>query len=242
MEKKIVSGGLNYYGFAVGILMMDTKFPRLPGDIGHASTFPFPVLYRTVKGASAKRLVLERDPNLLEPFIKAGTELCSEGVRVITTSCGFLAMFHRQLSQALEVPVLTSSLVQIPLVHAATGFRKVGVLTANAQGLTDLHFESVGASGIPVAVEGVENNYLWTVFRDDMQELDVSQAEKDVVEAAKRLVSRHDDIGGIVLECTNLPPYARAVQQAVGLPVFDIISLIKMAYETVCARDYNDVQ
>lgn len=239
MKKNIVSGGLNYYGIAVGIIMMDTKFPRIPGDIGHASTFPFPVLYRVVKGASAKRLVIERDPSLLEPFIEAGKELCREGVKAITTSCGFLAIFHRQLSQALEVPMFTSSLVQIPLVHAATGFRKVGVLTANSQGLTDLHFESAGASGIPVAVGGVENNYLWTVFRDDLQELDVAQAEKDVVEAAKRLVSKHDDIGGIVLECTNFPPYAKAVQQAVGLPVFDIISLTKMAYETVCIRDYN---
>jgi Asp/Glu/hydantoin racemase len=239
--KTVIVGGHPNYGFAVGIIMLETKFPRIPGDIGNATTFSFPVLYRIVRGASGRRVVIDRDPSLLEPFIEAGQELRREGVKMIATSCGFLAMFHRELCQALDVPVFTSSLVQIPLVYSVTGCRRVGVLTANAGSLTDLHFESVGASGIPLAVEGVEKDYLWTVFRDDLEELDVDRAEKDVVKAAKRLVSKHSDIGGIVLECTNLPPFARSVQQAVGLPVFDIVTLINMGYEAVSRRDYNGV-
>jgi Asp/Glu/hydantoin racemase len=233
-----VKGGRTNYGFTVGIIMLETRFPRIPGDIGNASTFHFPVLYKVVQGASAKRLVLERDRTLLEPFIEAGRELAREGVKAIITSCGFLAMFHRELSQALEVPVYTSSLIQMPLAHAATGFRRVGVVTANAEALTALHFESAGAKGIPVAIEGVEKHYLWTVFRDDLLELDVAEAEKNVVDAARRLVSRHADIGAIVLECTNMPPYAKAVQDAVGLPVFDIVTLTNMAYEIAVRHKY----
>ena len=234
-----VKGGRTNYGFAVGIIMLETRFPRIPGDIGNASTFSFPVLYKVVKGASAKRLVLERDRTLLEPFIEAGRELSREGVKAITTSCGFLAMFHRELSQALDVPVYTSSLIQIPLVHAATGFRRVGVVTANTEALTELHFESVGAKGIPLAIEGVEKHYLWTVFRDDLLELDVREAEKNVIDAARRLVSKHGDVGAIVLECTNMPPYAKAVQDAVGLPVFDIVTLTNMAHEIAVRRKYD---
>jgi len=232
LENKL-NGGLNYYGFPIGIIMMDTKFPRPIGDIGHAGSFPFPVLYKTVRGASASRIVMERDRSMLEPFIEAGRELCEKGVKAIATSCGFLAIFHRELSKALDVPVFTSSLIQIPLVYAATGGRPVGVLTANRDALTDTHFESVGAKDIPIEIEGVENDYLWTVFRDDLKELDLVQAEKDIIAASKRLVAKNSKIGGIVLECTNLPQYAHKVQEAVNLPVFDIVTLIHMAYQTV---------
>ena len=143
---KTVIGGRTNYGQAVGIIMLDTKFPRVPGDIGNAGTFPFPVVYESVKGANPTRVVLESDPALIQPFIEAGRELCRRGVRFIVTSCGFLAVFHREFSQAMDVPVLTSSLIQVSLVHAAVGFGTVGVLTANSRALTKKHFEAVGAA------------------------------------------------------------------------------------------------
>ena len=213
MVMSVIQGGQTNYGFAVGILMLETKFPRIPGDIGNASTFSFPVLYRVVKGASPSRVVMEGDSGLIEPFLVAGRDLIKEGAKVIITGCGFLAKFQREFSQALSVPVFTSSLIQIPLVYHATGCRKVGILTVNAGALTKKHFESVGASGIPVAIEGIEKTHFGEVLLENRPELDVERAERDVVEAAKQLVSKNSDIGAIVLECTNLPPFAKSIQR-----------------------------
>jgi Asp/Glu/hydantoin racemase len=186
---------------------------------------------------------MERAPALIEPFIVAGKDLLKEGVKTIITSCGFLAMFHREFSQALSVPVFTSSLIQIPLVYHATGCRRVGVLTANseAEALTERHFESVGASGIPVAIEGLQKTYFGGVLLNDRPELDVEAAERDVVEAARLLASKNRDIGAIVLECTNFPPFAQSIQRNTGLPVFDIITLTNMAYSTVTRQAYSGI-
>src|SRR5450830_1704998 len=104
------------YGELIGIIMLDTVFPRIPGDVGNATTFPFPVRYKRVNGASVKRVVKEADPQLLQPFIEAAQELEMEGVKAITTSCGFLVMFQKQIADAVKIPVLTSSLLQVPFV------------------------------------------------------------------------------------------------------------------------------
>ncbi|MGD8563407.1 MAG: aspartate/glutamate racemase family protein, partial [Desulfarculaceae bacterium] len=237
-EHKTAADGLK--GYSVGLVMLDTKFTRIPGDIGNPATFSFPLRYQVVKGASINRVVFQRDKSLLEPFLEACQALCQEGVKVLVTTCGFLAMFHRELSQSLEVPIFTSSLLQVPLVYAVTGQRRVGILTANSDTLTDLHFESVGASHIPRAVEGVQHTYFGDFLLNDREgKMDVAAAEQDMVGMANRLVSGHDDIGAIVLECTNMPPFARAVQRAVGLPVFDIVTLTNMAYENVNRRAYS---
>lgn len=95
----------------LGVLMLDTRFPRVVGDIGNPLTFDFPVLYRTLRGASPQRVVRERDPALLAPFIDAGRALVEQGATAITTSCGFLVLFQRELKAALPVPVWTSSLL-----------------------------------------------------------------------------------------------------------------------------------
>lgn len=237
----VIQGGRTNYGFSLGILMLETRFPRIPGDVGNASTFPFPVVYRIVKGASPTRVVMERDPALIEPFVLAGKELIKEGVKAIITSCGFLAMFHREFSQALSVPVFTSSLIQIPLVYHATGGRRVGVLTANSEALTERHFESVGASAIPVAIEGIQDSDFGKVLLNDKEELDRAAAEKDVVEAAKRLIEKNRDIGAIVLECTNFPPFAKSIQDVVGLPIFDIITLTNMVYRVVQREAFQGI-
>jgi len=115
--------GHHSYGQPVGILMLDTLFPRIPGEIGHAATFPFPVIHKVVHGASPKRVVLEGDPSLVEPFVTAARELEEMGVRAITTSCGFLALFHRQIAETIRVPFIASSLMQVPLVSRSGGGR-----------------------------------------------------------------------------------------------------------------------
>jgi aspartate/glutamate racemase len=237
-------GGHNTYGHAIGIIMLDTAFPRPPGDIGNATTFEFPVLYKVVAGASATRLVQQRDPTLLQPFIDAAQELERAGVRAITTSCGFLALFHQQIAEQVSVPVFSSALVQVPLVHQMIGKRRVGILTADRAALTEQHFEGVGwsATDIPVHTVGLEVSQLFApmIFHsEEHPEVDFDRVEEEVVCSAQRLITEAPDVGAIVLECTNLPPYARAIQRATRRPIFDIVTLTKMVHTAVVQPQYT---
>src|SRR5580698_8328613 len=105
---RIAHGGKALYGARVGILMLETRFPRIPGDMGNGTTWPFPVLYRVVPGASPQRVVLEGAAGLLPAFIEAARDLVRLGAEAITTNCGFLALFQRELAAAVGVPVATS--------------------------------------------------------------------------------------------------------------------------------------
>ena len=96
--------------------MLNTVFPRPAGDIGNAATWPFPVRYRVVSAAIPERVVQRPDDALLAAFVEAARERESEGVRAITTSCGFLALYQRELTAAVSVPVATSSLLQVPMI------------------------------------------------------------------------------------------------------------------------------
>ncbi|MBE9551924.1 MAG: aspartate/glutamate racemase family protein, partial [Proteobacteria bacterium] len=117
-NQQIATGGKAVYGAHVGILMLEARFPRIPGDMGNALTWPFPVHYRVVRGASPDRVVRQRAEGLLEDFIAAARELVADGVDGITTNCGFLSLFQDELAAAAGVPVATSSLMQAPMIQA----------------------------------------------------------------------------------------------------------------------------
>lgn len=241
--KGIARGGKNIYGFTIGILMLNTKFPRIPGEMGNATTWDFPVLYKVVKGASPHRVVRESDPALLQPFIQAAQELEQEGVRAITTNCGFLAMFQKEMAAAVNVPVFTSTLMMIPMVYnMLKPNQKVGVITVNAKALSEKHFIGAGAENIPVAIAGLETEEEFThVMLDDWIEMDVDKARAEHIRVAQRLIAENPDIGAIVLECTNMPPYAVDIQRATGLPVFDIVTLVNMVHHAVVRREYTGI-
>lgn len=236
----IVFGGRTNYGQKIGIIMLDTVFPRIPGDVGNATTFDFPVVYKIVKGASISRVVKEADPALIEPFIQAAQELEKEGVGAIATSCGFLAIFQKELSAAVNIPVLSSSLLQVPMAHAIINpGQKVGILTARATSLTEKHFAGVGINGIPVAVHGMEQAHAFSsAFIEGEKSLDVEAARKEMVKEALTLQDKHPSIGAVVLECTNMPPYAKDVQAALNLPVFDVVTLINYAFSTLVRKEF----
>jgi len=233
-----VRGGQNIYGFTVGVLMLDTRFPRIPGDMGNATTFPFPVRYHRVSGAAPDLVVRRGAEGLLDAFIEAARHLEREGVGAITTNCGFLVKFQKQMAAAVRVPVFTSSLLLVPLVHRllAPG-RRVGIMTVNAPSLTPEHLAGAGiGADVPLAVLGMETEKEFTrVMLDDELELDVDAARDEHIRVARRLVSEHPDIGAIVLECTNMPPYAADIRRETGLPVFDITSLVRMAYDALAS-------
>jgi Asp/Glu/Hydantoin racemase len=233
-----VRGGFNQYGFTVGILMLDTRFPRIPGDMGNAATFPFPVRYHRIPGASPDLVVRRGAAGLLDAFIDGARQLEREGVGAVTTNCGFLVKHQAELTAAVRVPVLTSSLLLVPLVHRMLPpGRRVGILTVNAATLGDEHLRGAGIGrDIPLAVAGLEGEKEFTrVLLGDEAELDVDEARDEHVRVARRLVSDHPDIGALVLECTNMPPYAADIQRVSGLPVFDIVSLVTLVHGALAA-------
>ena len=221
-----VRGGKAIYGASVGMLLLETRFPRIPGDGGNAATWPFPMLWRVVGGATPDRVVRDRD-GIVDEFIAAGRELVAMGADGITTNCGFLVLYQDRLSMACGVPVAASSLLQVPWVERLLPpGRRVGVVTVEAASLTPRHLECAGARP-DTPVEGTEDGAeLTRVLLGDELELDVDRAREDVVTAARRLVERNRDVGAIVLECTNMPPYAADVSRATGLPVHDFHSFV----------------
>jgi len=239
MGKK-VAGYKNVYGLPIGIIMLETRVPRIPGDIGNATTWDFPVVYRIVKGASATRVVKEADPKLIKPFIKAAQDLEKLGAKAITTGCGFLAIFQKEMAEAVTIPVFTSSLIQVPLVYRMLkSYQKVGIITADARSLSKKHLACVGADSIPTAIIGTEDEDFSKVFLENEPALDVEKARSSLINVARRLISQHPEVGAIVLECTNMPPYAKSIQEKVNLPVFDICTLTNMVYSTVVRKDFT---
>jgi hypothetical protein len=204
----------------LGVLMLDTRFPRVVGDVGNPASFALPVRHRVVAGASPQRAVRAGDPALLQPFIDTARTLIDEGAVAITTSCGFLVQFQHAMQAALPVPVWTSSLLKLPELAAP------GVVTVDVLSLGEAHLHADGADAtVPVAGLG-HGCHLQRALLDDLPEIDAQQAEADVVDAAQRLVARWPTVREIVLECTNMPPYARAVARATRRPVHHIISLL----------------
>lgn len=227
-------GGQTFYGVPLGILLLDTRFPRIPGDVGHAATWPFPVHYRVVHGAGGAEVVRELTAErFLEPFSVAALELEQSGVSLITTSCGFLVLFQRELQQRLRIPILTSSLLQLPwLLAMLPPERKVGVLTIEGKSLTDAHLAAAGVTDrARVAVQGLDEagGYFTGQILGDQTELDVERSAREHETAARMLLERQPSVGVIVLECTNMPPYAQRIRAATGLPVYDLTTLVGWA-------------
>ena len=233
-----VRGGFNQYGFTVGILMLETRFPRIHGDMGNATTFPFPVRYHRVTGADPDLVVRRGAEGLLPAFVAGAQALEREGVGAITTNCGFLIKYQAELARSVRVPVFTSSLLLVPLVHRTLPpGQRIGIMTVNAATLTPEHLDRAGiGADVPLAVVGMEGEKEFTrALLDNELELDVDLAREEHVRVARRLVADHPDIGAIVLECTNMPPYTADIQRETGRPVFDVLSLVTMFHGALVA-------
>jgi hypothetical protein len=241
MQTRIARGGKSLYGAPLGILMLEARFPRIPGDMGNALTWPFPVLYRVVSGATPVRVVLQGAAGLLEDFVAAAGELVSQGAEAITTNCGFLSIFQQELARRVGVPVATSALLQVPWVQAMLPpGKRVGVITVSHATLTPQHLT---AAGVPLdtPIVGTEDGveFYRVLIRGEKEDMDIGLAARDILDAGRRLVEEHPDIGAIVLECTNMPPYAHALREVLGLPVYDIYSLITWLHSGLRPRDFG---
>ncbi|KGK78751.1 hypothetical protein PM03_12155 [Thalassobacter stenotrophicus] len=220
-------GGKTVFGASVGILMLNTRFPRIPGDIGNAATWPFPVHYKVIPAATPDNVVRGDASPLLGAFIDAGRELLELGCDGIATNCGFLVPFQTEMSRALGVPVASSSLLQAPLIRMSLPTdQTLGILTISSETLTTAHLDAAGIPhDTPVGGTGAGSHFTTRVL-GDAEEIDFDQARADNVNAALRLVHDNPNIGAILLECTNMVPYAADIRRATGRPVFSIYTYL----------------
>jgi aspartate/glutamate racemase len=232
--------GKAIYGARVGILMLEARFPRIPGDMGNAETWPFPVLYKVVPGASPRRVVCDKAQGLLAEFLTAADELVRLGADGITTTCGFLSLYQREIAAHVGVPVATSSLMQIPFIERVLPpGKRVGVLTISAASLTGEHLRAAGADPATPVV-GTDNGSEFTrVIINDEERLDVAAAERDILAAGDKLVASHQGIGAVLLECTNMVPYARALSERLRLPMFSIYTFVTWFQSGLVPRDFG---
>ena len=212
----------------LGILMLDTRFPRIVGDIGNAASFDFPVIFRRMEGiGSADAVTTHPDRPRVLAALKANAEaLAAEGAVGLSTSCGFLALYQDELAALSPVPVATSALLHIKALKG----RRVGVITASARNLTPAHFAAVRAPEDTPFVGLPEDSSFAATFLKNGLTLDRARVEEEAVAAGRDLVARHPGVDTVVLECTNLPPYKPALERALGLPVFDVLDLLRGFY------------
>ena len=212
----------------LGIIMLDTQFPRPLGDVGHTQTFGVSVHHDMVKGVWPAKVVTSaaslRQARLLPSFQGIVRSMQMRGVQAITTSCGFLVLLQKELQAVTKLPVVTSSLLQLPALLRQES--QVGVLTISASSLSAEHLR---AAGVPkerlkdVIIQGMPPaGEFATKILGNQTTLDLAQASSEAVAAALALKERAPDLKSLVLECTNLPPYQATIEAATGWKIFSL--------------------
>ncbi len=237
------------YGMGIGIMILDDVYPGFPGDVRNASAFPYPVQYEIVEGVDIRKLVWDADKSpCLDPILKAAKKLERMGCRAIAAECGYFAYFQPEVAEAVDIPVLMSSLLQVPFIQQTIGPKKdVGIVCYQRQFLTETHLEKVGIRpGSNYKIAGASDEYgcteldkLWSwEVRPDRPEAVYEIQEQQMVNTCVEFCKKHPGIGAIMLECTGMQPFARAIQQRIDLPVFSWGTLLDYAYSVVVHRDY----
>ncbi len=237
-----VRRGAESYGHAIGILLIDCSTPFIPGDVGNASTYNFPVIYKTVPGVTLQKLIEEGDLSYTERVIETAKELEKSGVRAISSDCGYMIHFQRQVAAELSIPVIMSTLIQLPMLERTIGKnQKIGVICANRKKLTPDLLDAAGVKNREaIVIRGMEEkpNFRSPIL-DEEPLLDYDKIEKEMTDTASELVSSHPEVSSILLECSNMPPYAHAVQEVTGRPVFDFTTLINLFYSASFRKPFN---
>ncbi|MFH2112979.1 MAG: aspartate/glutamate racemase family protein [Spirochaetota bacterium] len=239
MEYRVKPGQYSY-GEAMGILLIENYLPFIPGDVANATSYSYPVRFQNLPGVTAPRL-FAKDPNLVGQLLAGALALEAAGVRAITGDCGFLANFQDEIASALRIPVFLSSMLQVPFMRGLRKGGKIGVITANAEALTPDFMRHIGLGNtVDLVVYGLENSIHFhsVVFKEEGL-LDTCKLEIEVTELARRMVRECPELSSILLECSILPPYGKAVHDAVGLPVFDYHTMVDYLYSAVVKSTFS---
>lgn len=249
IKRITASPGRRSYGMGLGIILLDDVYPGFPGDVRNPSGYPFPIQYEIARDVDIQSLVVDEDKSpCLQPLLIAAKNLENMGCRAIAAECGYFAYFQREVAASVQVPVFMSSLLQVPLAQQLIGpDRLVGVLMANTDYITERHLTSVGIlpdsnyvlAGAMNEMKCVEFDHLWTNgLRTDPPSADYEKAQAEFLEVAVEFFNSNPGMGAMVLECTGFPPFARALQRVINIPVFSWGTLLDYAYSIAVHRDY----
>jgi hypothetical protein len=227
-------------------MLLDTCQPYIPGDVGNAATYNFPVRFQKVPGLTVER-IFNHDLTLKEAVYEAAVELKKNGVSAVTGDCGFLIIYQRYLANRLGLPVFLSSLLQISFMqHLIPDDGKIGIITASAKALDDSVLRLCCSDDLMgrLAIQGLENSphfaaaFLKAKTPEDIR-FEYEKVEEEVVAAALNLVEEDPKVNLLLLECSVLPPYGDAVQRATGLPVFDFVTMINYVYGAMVKQRFD---
>jgi Asp/Glu/hydantoin racemase len=228
-------------GFPVGILQLYAHLPFFPGNVSNAYTYDFPVKFLHVQGTGIDN-ILAGDMSVLENIIAAAKQLERDGCRVICANCGFFGHYQRAVADQLDVPVYLSSLIQASwALTALKSTEKLGILTANRNNLTEAMFESCGVNQEMqkrCVVYGAQDCEEFSHILTGKGGLDYNRVGDELMALAHKLVAENPDVGALLLECTDMPPYSYRLQAELNMPIYDAITLIKYAKSTVTQMPY----
>ena len=226
-------------GCAIGILVLDLWYPYMPGNVANGSTYNFPVLFKIIKGTTVPQ-ILNADPSLLDMIVEGGKELEQQGVRAIVGACGYFGHFQEEASKRLNVPTYLSSVLQVPVImRGLKPEQKVGIICGSGPHLKPSLLKQCGVTDLSrVVIVGAQDCPEFSNITNCRGHFVSSKIEKELVDLAKGLVSKNRDIGAILLECSDMPPYAWAIQNAVRLPVFDFTTLTTWIYHGVVRHPF----
>jgi len=227
-------------GISIGILVLDLGYPYLPGNVANAGTYKFPVRFNIIKGSTIPQ-ILSHDRSLLDMIIEGGRELEKDGARAIVGACGYFGYYQKEAAAALDVPVFLSSLLQIPVIkQTLKPDQKVGVICASYESLSK---ETLAACGIEnlsdLVVVGAQDLPEFKNILNCTCHYNPAQLERELTELAMKMTAENPEIGAILLECSDMPPFSWAVQNATGLPVFDFITMINWIHSAVVRHPYH---
>ena len=237
------SGGRPCYGDVVGVLMLDMEAPLIPGNVGNAMSYEFPVRYKVMKGLPADWWCDEIGPDetRCQMFIQAAKELEAEGCKAITSGCGFFAIYQKRVAAEVNIPVFLSPLLMVPMLSMMMGKRRVGILSAGGRHLKGDFLKTVGIDeNVNYAVGGLDDTeeFYHVHVTCNKKTINPEKIQAEVIQAAENLIRQYPDIGCCVFECSDIPPFAREVARRTGRPVFDFIGLAHMVARAVVPPKY----
>ena len=227
----------SFQGFVIGIMAVKLNYPKLPGNVANASTYPFGVLYRVVD-FEIERL-FSGDPSIKDDVINAAKELEKAGVKAIIGACGYFAHFQKDVATVVNIPVFMSSLCQLPVIKTAISPQKrIAVFAASGENINDDLLTNVGTDSSRLSVINIGKLQSFEPIRYGKKDLDNKALVNELCHVAHE-ASKDKSIGAILLECSDLPPYAFAIQEASGLPVFDFNTMTDMVYHAISQKMYR---
>lgn len=231
----------------LGILQLAHAPLCYPGTLGDPRTFACPVSFHQV-GAASLEAVIRADDAAGDGFVAGARALAERGAAAIMTNCGLTVVFQERVASSVNVPVATSSLLQLSLIGALLPEgKKIGLLTYDSARLAGDVLIAAGYRGrrSDLVIAGIEGTGAWAELAKPAPDVRAADLEKDLLAVTKRMLEEEPDTGALLLECGAFCPHAGKLRVVTGLPVFDFVTLattlMASVTPTLSAGEYGTI-